>query len=412
MPNLGGLNSPSSDRFRLIAYRSMDVSSQTLVVTPSTPLGIDGSRLFLDIKAVNGLKRYAALWPGRVRCLMRLGDRSHIAFGESYDRAELPFDIVPVERTIRDHADALNDAAILLASGDSHLDLELPDIVATPTVFVIEYTLETRLRILRLDHSLSIQTAKSAAWLLLRERDRRRAFGKAVGLQANGTPAFDSYRTLTPSSICYFDTRMTNAQQITNAEIQEKIAQVRAGRPLRLAFSGRLAKMKGADHLIPFAVALKGKGTAFTLDIYGDGPLHTDLQDAVQGAGLRDLVRLNGPIPFDTGLVPKMKNSIDLFVCCHRQADPSCTYMETLSCGVPIVGYDNAAFKGIAALGNVGVTVPIDNINALATATASLADDRDRLVEMMRAAAQISQHHSFESIFSQRVNHLRTIAQV
>lgn len=388
------------------------MSSQNLVVTPSTPLVVDGTRVYLDIKAVEGLKRYAALWPGRVRCLIRLGDRSHIPFGETYDPRDLPFDIVPIERSLHDHLPALSDAAVLLASGDSYLDLELPDIVATPTVFVIENTFETRLRMLRLERGLSIRAARTAAWLLLRERDRRRAFRKAAGLQANGTPAFEKYHALTASSIRYFDTRMTRAQQVTNAEVEEKVAYVRAGRPLRLAFSGRLAKIKGVDHLVPFAIALKRTGTAFTLDVYGEGPMQADMQDAVKRAGLEDIVRLNGSIPFDAGLVPTMKESVDLFVCCHRQADPSCTYMETLSCGVPIVGYDNAAFMGIAGLGNVGVTVPIDDITALANATSSLSKDRDRLSAMIRAAALVSKQHSFENVFSQRIDHLRSIAQV
>lgn len=388
------------------------MQSQTLVVTPSVPMAQVGNRIFLDIKAVEGLKQYAALWPGRVRCLMRQGDRAQIAFGDFYDPADLPFDLMSIGDHLQDSPGAFDDAAVVLAAGDSHLDLAMPYVTTAPTVFVIEYTLDTRLRILRLDHGLSIQTAKSSAWLLLRERDRRRAFSKAAGLQANGTPAFDSYHALTNAPMRYFDTRMPRAQHVTAAEVEAKVVQVLAGRPLRLAYSGRLAKMKGADHLVPIAAALSRSGTPFTLDIYGDGPLRGEIAASVDRAGLQDSVRVHGPVPFDTMLVPRMKESVDLFVCCHRQGDPSCTYIETMSCGVPIVGYDNAAFKGITALGNVGLSVPTDHIVALATAITKLSNDRAQLAGMIRAAAGVSRDHSFEGVFQQRIDHLRTIAQV
>ncbi len=396
----------------VIAYWSTRLSSQTLVVTPSVPFAMDGSRYYLDIKAVDGLKRYAALWPGRVRCLMRRGDRSQIVFGKAYDAADLPFDVVARGDAPDSNRADFDDAAIVLAAGDSYGDLAIPDVTTTPTVFIIENTLVTRLRILRLSQGLTLRTAKSMAWMVLRERDRRRAFEQAAGLQANGSPAFDSYQHLSEAPMRYFDTRMTRSQQASPAEIDRKVAQALAGAPIRLAFSGRLARIKGVDHLVPFAEALQQTGTPFVLDIFGDGPLRAAMQDAATQSGLGDKVRLHGAVPFDETLVPTLKQTADLFVCTHRQADPSCTYMETLSCGVPIVGYDNAAFRGIAALGNVGVTVPMDDVSALARAVARLSADRPALADMIRAAGQVSQDHSFENVVQQRIDHLRTIAQV
>lgn len=396
----------------MIAYRSTSLSSSTLVVTPSVPFARHGTQLYLDIKAVEGLKKYAALWPGRVRCLMGLGDRAHIPFGKAYDAADLPFEIEQRSDNVQDHAALFDDAAMVLAAGDNYPDLDIPATTRTPTVFVIENTLMTRMRILRLSQGLSFRTAKSMAWIMLREPSRRRAFARAAGLQANGTPAYESYRHLSNAPMRYFDTRMTQAQHVTQDEVDRKVRQAIDGHPLRLAFSGRLAAIKGVDHLVPFAQALDRTGTPFLLDIYGDGPLRSSMQDAVVGAGLEAKVRLHGSISFDDALVPTLKREIDLFICCHRQADPSCTYMETLGCGVPIVGYDNAAFKGVAALGDVGRTVAMDDIDALVAAVVALSADRPALAKMIRAAAQVSRTHSFEQVVQQRIDHMRSIAQI
>ena len=127
---------------------------------------------------------------------------------------------------------------------------------------------------------------------------------------------------------------------------------------------------------------------------------------------LGDRVTLHGPVPFDTALVPALIERTDLFLCCHRQADPSCTYMETLSCGVPIVGYDNAAFAGVLALAPIGRSVPMDRPRAAADAIAALDGDRATLATMMATAATVGRDHGFEKVFASRIAHLRTIAAV
>lgn len=383
---------------------------RTLVVVPSVRAVPDGDGLFLDRKAVEGLELYAQLWPGPVRCLMRVGDRSTIGYGATYAPADLPFAIELIPDDLRAARAAFANAAVVLAAGDSHLDFAAVDVTRAPVAFIIEYTLATRLRINRLSQPRALARWKSAAWTVLTEARRRRAFRRAAGLQCNGTPAYDAYRRLSPDALLYFDTRTRAAAQISSEQLAAKQAGIRADAPLRIAFSGRLEPMKGADHLIPVARALAQSEVAFHLDIYGDGSLRGAMAAAVARDGLHDRVTLHGPVPFDTALIPAMIERTDLFLCCHRQADPSCTYLETLGCGVPIVGYDNAAFVGVLGLGDVGVAVAMDDPDAAARAIAALASDRDRLATLAGNAASISRAHSFESVFAARVAHLRRIA--
>jgi len=381
-----------------------------LVVMPSVPAAVRDGGFFLDIKMVEGLALYARLWGGAVRCVIRAGDPAQIAFGRDYAAADLPFEVAIIDADATGIGPLTHDAAVVLAAGDNHRDLPVPGLTDAPVVFIIEYTLKTRLRIIAIEQGRSLAALKNAVWTILTERRRRAAFARSAGLQANGQPGYDAYRRSSPSILRYFDSRLTDDQQIAAEALAAKQAAMRAGKPLRIVFSGRLETMKGADHLVRVAAELRRIDEPFTLDIYGDGVLRPAMQQAIEAEGLGDRVVLHGKVPFDAVLVPLMKERVDLFLCCHRQDDPSCTYLETLSCGVPIVGYANAAFAGVLALGDIGIAVAMDDPAAAARAIAVLADDRTRLAAMADAAAAVGRTHSFERTFAARIDHLKAIA--
>jgi glycosyltransferase involved in cell wall biosynthesis len=384
-----------------------------LIVVPNVPAaGDDGDRLLLDSKAVEGLVRYAELWPGPVRAVFRRAELGTPAYFAWVERKALPFEVMtaPAGDTLDALVRSDRRRTIVLAGADDYRDLDVVTLAApSPVVFTIEYTLKTRLDIVALSGLPRLKRWRSYLWNWMRERERRSAFRLAAGVQANGSPAFLAYAPLSPRPLLYFDTRLNEAMFIGIEQAAAKADRVLEGRPLRLAFSGRLEPMKGADHLLPVARALAEKGIAFTLDIYGDGSLGAGMRAEAEAAMLSGKVRFHGPVPFEGELVPTMKGAVDLLLCCHRQADPSCTYLETLGCGVPIAGYRNDAFLGVLALGDCGVGVGMDDHAALADAVAALDRDRDRLATLTRNAAAVSQAHLFEPVFARRIDHLRAV---
>lgn len=384
-----------------------------LVVVSSAPIAPDGERFYMDIKAIEGLKLYARYWPGRVRSVARIGDIGQIPFGRWYETAELPFEVLslPTDATAAAAAPFAAGAAAVLASGDNHRDLDFVDVVEAPVVFVIENPMWTTYDIIRLSGAPVVRRLRTLVWLLLNERRRRRAFRRAAGIQANGTPAFEAYRRVNADPLQYFDTRLSRDDFIGRDGADAKAERILAGQPLRLAFSGRLEPIKGADHLVPVMKALRRAGPcAVTLDVYGDGSLRGEMQRQIDAAGLGESVRLRGALDFETELVPTMKQSVDAFLCCHRQADPSCTYLETLGCGTPIVGYLNNAFAGVLTLGPCGAGVPMDDIEGLAAAIRRLDADRPRLAGLIRGAAEVAGTRLFEDVFAARIEHLRRVS--
>lgn len=383
---------------------------RTLIISPSVRTAAEGDELFMDEKAVAGLRLYARYWGGPVRCLMRSGDRKDIVFGRFYKKSDLGFDVEIISDDLVFSRGSYDDAAIVLAAGDNHHDFNTAKICGCPVVFVIENTLSTRLRILSLEGGSLLKKTKSAIWAILTERNRRLVFSEAAGIQANGKPAFDAYRGVTSDPMLYFDTRVSEDQVATMVEIERKRGQSKNVQPLRMAFSGRLERLKGVDHLVPVLQKLADNGMSFTFDIFGSGSLRPEIEKAVRVAGLDDRVILHGPVSFNEVLLPYLKSNIDMFICCHRQSDPSCTYIETLACGVPIVGYDNAAFRGVLELGNVGESVPMNNTTALARAILAIEQDRSRLRAMAVCAIDVAFKHSFEATYLRRVRHLEALA--
>jgi glycosyltransferase involved in cell wall biosynthesis len=167
--------------------------------------------------------------------------------------------------------------------------------------------------------------------------------------------------------------------------------------------------MKGADHLPLVARELKYLGIPFTMDICGGGEMEPAIQRDIQRFGLASQVRMRGTLDFENELLPFISEGIDLFVCCHRQGDPSCTYLETYSCGVPIVGYANEAFSGLVVaseVGGAGWVTPMDDPVALARKIAELSANRKEIDTASNTALAFATQHTFENTMSKRVQHL------
>lgn len=379
------------------------------MLPPAPVIPMDHGRVRLDTKFVAGMAYICANWPGRVTCVLRQGAGA-IPFGAEYDPADLPFDLTVLPRNAALPPMLLDECDIVEASADMHTDLDLgPRSTQSRArhVMVIENSLATRLQILRLDRQMSMpRKVKSAVWLLLQERRRRRALRQADAVQTNGYPAYDAYGGLNDNTLLYLDNRMREGMLSNRDEIAQRAASLRGGGPLRLINSGRLDPIKGAQDLVPVARALAGLGVNFTLDIYGTGNLEAELRSRIESCGLADKVRLHAPVDFETELVPISRRDADLFLSCHRQSDPSCTYIEAMGCGLPIAGYDNAMLARLVTEAQAGWTVPVGDIAALAQQIALVAANPATVEAASYSALAFARQHDFAAEFSSRRNQL------
>jgi colanic acid/amylovoran biosynthesis glycosyltransferase len=388
--------------------------AERLVVLPSLKavLRPDG-RVTVTQKFVDGMTEYARYWDGPVSAIVEPATEA----GDNLDNvlvvpAELPFGLEVISFDDRAIVSRIGAAAAALGGTDHRQNrfAELCRKLAVAYVMNTEYTLETRKQIAAAEERNPLRRWRRYGWEAGQERENVRNLRLAAGVQCNGLPTFEAYQGLNPAAHLYFDTRVTLDMLPSEACLERRLSTMLAGEPLRIVFSGRLIPMKGADHLPRFAHELRRRGVPFHLTICGAGNLEESIRLQMQKLDLCGKIGLTGTLDFKTQLLERVKEETDLFVCPHRQGDPSCTYLETLACGVPIVGYDNEAWRGLEQLSQGGRTVELDDYEGLADAVMQLHHDRDELCRMSLRAWEFGKQHTFERTFEERIAHLRRCA--
>ena len=239
-----------------------------------------------------------------------------------------------------------------------------------PYVIVSEYSLKTDLQIMRATTPSFLRRGIRSIRTHLGRRRRRQAIADAAEIHANGYPTFEEFAATNPRRVLFFDTRAREEDIISLSELRLRLAS-RAGRPARLIYTGRYHPMKGALDVIKAGIELARLGLNFQLDIYGTGPLKEQMAYLVRDSMTDDKITIHDPIPFRPDL-QRITKQADLFVCCHVQGDPSCSYLESFACGVPIVGYANEMWSPLCRESGAGEVVRKGNYRALAKAAIRL----------------------------------------
>lgn len=390
-----------------------DPAPRLLMVAPA-PVIRRGDDILLDGKFAEGMVLQSHLWPGVFDCVLREGARD-IPFGAcAYDGAVQGFGLTVLAPDEPLSAETIGGYDLLFCSADDARNFHIPALaraVGTPVATTLEYTLETRLKIAMLEPRRSLPRRLYSALKLIRQERSRRAFLSAmVGIQANGYPAWEVCKAFDPDTLLFLDNRMTDDLFVTEAELQDKQRRLMAGEPLRLVYSGRLEPMKGAHHLVPVATHLRDLGVPFVLEIFGAGSLEQSLKNDIGAQGLDKEVLLHGAVDFESDLVPHLRQNSDLYLCCHLQSDPSCSYLENMGCGLAVAGYDNRMWSALAAAAQAGWVAPSGRPRRLAAQLAGIEKDRAGIVRRMDNAAGFARAHDFQTESARRMAHLARLA--
>jgi colanic acid/amylovoran biosynthesis glycosyltransferase len=370
-------------------------------------------KVLLTRKLLEAVQKFEILWPGTITVMMEeTTEETDNIDKQIFSRDELPFNlkIASFDQLTADHF--RNQTSLVLATlgyRQNHIS-KICRSAGVPCIYVSEYTLKTRKQIIAVNTKNPLLLLRRNLWEQSQEQKQREAIKLADGLQCNGTPTYEVYRTINPDPMLFYDTRISGDMLPTNEDLEKRLRSVDENKPLKLVFSGRLNKMKGADHLLDVAQELKRLEVPFELYISGAGVLEKMMHEKIIIKGLHDCVKMMGLPDFKTKFFPFVKENIDLFICCHRQGDPSCTYIETMSCGVPIVGYANEAFTGMVEHSHAGWVVEMDQPKLLAKKVAELNKNREEIQKMSLTALNFAKMHTFENTFAARIEHMKRIA--
>ncbi len=379
------------------------------------PVRIDGNTIRIDRKFHDGMQRYCSTLDGKIVSIhpLQTAQASGMDIIE-LDRETLGYEILGIElapdsKPIPAEKDRL--AAQIAASdivygyglGASGIARK----AGIPYIPVLEYDLGTQITMSLDGVSNPIKRALRVARCTRSYfTEERAAVRHAQQVHCNGYPIFEAIQSRNTDRILYLDSRMSRDSVIPADRLEARLAE-RKGRALRLLFSGRYEGVKGALDAVRVGAACLAQGLDIEMHCYGKGSQKQQMLDVAQSPEARGRIFIHDAIPFPE--LVKRSQDFDVFVCCHIQNDPSCTYLETFGAGVPVVGYANRMWQRLSHASGVGYSSPIGDVDQVAKTIASLSANPQELDEMSKAARQFALDHCWEHEFAVRTDALKAV---
>ena len=168
---------------------------------------------------------------------------------------------------------------------------------------------------------------------------------------------------------------------------------------------GRLVAKKGHPFLIQACQILKQKGHHFVCDIYGTGPLRTELEKLVQQLDVEDCVSLQGARTQEE--LVAIYQAAHVFVLApfiledgDRDGLPN-VLLEAMACGLPVIASDISGIPELITNNETGLLVAPRDVSGLASALERMLVDsplRAHLAAMGRR--RVERHFGAENNFS------------
>jgi colanic acid/amylovoran biosynthesis glycosyltransferase len=175
-------------------------------------------------------------------------------------------------------------------------------------------------------------------------------------------------------------------------------------RPDLVLAVARLVEKKGLEHLVEACARLHARGTPVRLEIVGDGPERSRLEDAAGRPGAD--VTFHGALPQERVLPLYRRASVVCLPCVvaptgDRDGLPT-SLLEAMSLGAPVVSTPVSGIPELVVHGRTGLLVPERDPEALAEAIQLLLADPGFAAELAdRGRKHVESYYSLERTVSE-----------
>jgi glycosyltransferase involved in cell wall biosynthesis len=217
------------------------------------------------------------------------------------------------------------------------------------------------------------------------------AGGRVVVLATGGGPTAPSPANLAIQWI--FSASLTAAKIRQLRPTQAR----RPHSPVRLVVAMRLEPSKNTSVAIEAVVELRrrGRGTAATLDILGDGSERARLENLCQRLNVGDAVRFHGKVPQAAVVEALTQMDIFCFPSSASEGFPKAVF-EALAAGVPVVSTGVSVLDRLIHPG-IGRKIDIPDAAHVADAVEDLINDPARFAAIAAQAHENSRRYSIEN---------------
>jgi glycosyltransferase involved in cell wall biosynthesis len=232
--------------------------------------------------------------------------------------------------------------------------------------------------------------------------------GCSLGL-FHGKTVFDAYSPICRESHVVHDIHMSKQDAISDTALINKITSVKMRSNLRVGYVGRVHPMKSPHEWIE--VVRKVNKTLQEGRIHatwlGSGPLLDAAIEEVKDNCLENAIDFAGFVS-DREAIRTFLQNIDVFLFCHVTPESPRCLIEALISGAPIVGFESAYARDLVGDRGGAIFSNIHDTDSLANSLCNLIDNRDKLAQLIEAAATNRPFYNDESVFEHRSNLIKT----
>lgn len=270
-----------------------------------------------------------------------------------------------------------------------------------PQIAVLEYDLATQIKVSTSQVASPLRKASRALKVSLGYVKGIADLRRSAGIHCNGYPTFDATAPYNANRLLYLDSRMYRSMVISEAQLEARLNRGHIA-PLKLLFSGRFDPIKGALDAVRVGLACLDQGVDIELHCYGKGSQRSEMLRLASQSSARGRIHIHDAVTYPE--LVEIARDFDIFVCCHVQADPSCTYLESFGSGLPIVGYANTMWRRLSQESGAGLCTPLHKHQDVVEDVKRLAADAGLRKSMSARARAFALAHAFEPEFKLRTD--------
>ncbi|MBK6430022.1 glycosyltransferase [Candidatus Amarolinea dominans] len=172
-----------------------------------------------------------------------------------------------------------------------------------------------------------------------------------------------------------------------------------AGTPVTVLCAARLIERKGQQHLLGALARLASQGVSLRVILAGTGDAEPLLRQQAQTLGLQDKVQFLGFV--ERSAMPAVYAQADIFCLPSFNEGMSMALLEAMASGLPVIVTTTGGLEEL--LDGNGLVAPWADVEALAGALATLAQDDPLRAEYGRRGRQIAERFAWPAIVQQYV---------
>lgn len=250
-----------------------------------------------------------------------------------------------------------------------------------------------------------LRKARKKLWTYLLSRSIRRCLAHSSLALLQGQDVFEAYKNFAPNARKVLNVQVSATDRIPPAQLEAKLAHIRARAPLTVSYAGQMIARKGPMDWLKAVHCAVTRGARLRATWFGGGELMPMIKEEIARLGMQDDVVIAGLVGREE--IMNRLRTTDLFLFCHKTAESPRNLGEALAAGCPLVGYETAYSRDLVAEHGGGEFVAMDDWEGLAERLVSLDRDRERLARLVAAAAESGRCLDRDTAMQGRVDLIR-----